>query len=105
MTRNWMEKYEQHNDEKFEREINARLEKFLEILDKTDEDYKRVGVLEDIIEQYEDLRRNIFDYNEQDYEAKKKELRDTIDRIKFEEHNSSRESQSWNEYRDEEMER
>ena len=105
MSKNWMEKYEQHNDEKFEKEINYRLERLLDELERTEEDYKRVNILEGIIEQYEDLRRNIFDYDEKDYQSKKKELKDTIDRIKFEEHNSSKEAESWNMYRDEEMER
>ena len=105
MSTNWMEKYEQHNDEKFEREINVRLDKLLELLDRTEDEYKRVSILEGIIEEYEDLRRNIFEYDKEDYEAKKKELRDTIDRIKYEEHNSTREAESWNMFRDEEMER
>ena len=102
MAQNWMEKYEQHNDEKFEREINNRLETLLDLLDRTVDQNARVNILEGIIEEYEDLRRNIFDYDEKDYEAKKKELKETIDRIKYEEHNSSKEAESWNEFRDEE---
>ena len=99
MARNWMEETEKWNDEKFEKQIRERLEYLLDKLALTTDDFKRLNILEGIIEEYEDLRRNVFEYDKDDYEKKKKEYNDLMDKIKYEEHNSSKESQSWNDYR------
>ena len=100
---NWMEKFEKSKDELREKELNTKLEKLLDLLDEAYRDKDRVKVLEEIIKVYGELKTEACDYDEKDYMAKKKELAEIRYKIKKQEHMESLESQSWNEYRDEEI--
>lgn len=100
---NWMEKFERSKDEQRERELNTKLEKLLELLDEAYRDKDRVKVLEKIIVVYGELRTDACDYDEKDYMSKKKELAEIRYKMKKQEHMESLESQSWNEYKDEEQ--
>lgn len=101
---NWMEKYERRNDEKRERELNARLENLLVSLDESFDNKARVKILKEIVEVYDELRIDACDYDQRDFEAKKCEL----DRLRYEimekAHMEDKDSQSWNDYRSEELE-
>lgn len=99
---NWMEKFERNKDEQREKELNTKLEKLLNLLDEAYEDKDRIKVLEEIIKVYGELKIDACDYDDKDYIAKKKELADIRYKIKKQEYMESLESQSWNEYKDEE---
>ena len=75
----------------------------MDLLDEAYRDKDRVKVLEEIIKVYGELKTEACDYDEKDYMAKKKELAEIRYKIKNQEHMESLESQSWNEYRDEEI--
>lgn len=100
---NWMEKFERSKDAQRERELNTKLEELLDFLDKAYRVKDRVKVIDEIIKIYEKLRVEACEYDEKDYIAKKKELEEIIYKRKMEEHMDSLESQSWNEYKDEEQ--
>ena len=101
---NWMEKYERRNDEKRERDLNARLSRLLDRLGECFYNRDRVKILKEIVEVYDELRVDACDYDEKDFEAKKCEL----DRVRYEimekAHMEDKDSQSWNDYKSEELE-
>lgn len=99
---NWMEKFERKKDEQGERELNVKLDKLLDLLDEIQTNKDRIRVLDKIINVYEELRVEAYDYDEKDYIRKKDELAKIRYRIKKEEYMETLESKSWNEYRDEE---
>ncbi|MBQ2938293.1 MAG: hypothetical protein IJE05_05405 [Clostridia bacterium] len=101
---NWMEKYERKKDEEREEELNIKLESLLDFLDEAYRDKDRVTIIERILRIYEELRIEACDYNEQDYKAKKKELLDIRYKIMKKKHMEDKESESWNEYKKEELE-
>lgn len=100
---NWMERFERSKDEQIERELNTKLEKLLDVLDVAYKDKERVKILEEIVKVYEELRIDACDYDEKDYIAKKKKMVEIRDKIKKQEYMESLESQSWNEYKEEEQ--
>ena len=99
---NWMEKFERNKDEQRERELNTKLEKLLDLLDKTYKNEGKIKILKEIIDVYKELKVDACDYDENDYICKKKELEVLRYRIKEQEHIESIESQSWNEFEEEE---
>lgn len=99
---NWMEKFERKKDEQRERELNVKLDKLLDLLDEIQTNNDRIRVLDKIINVYEELRVEAYDYDKKDYIRKKDELAKIRYRIKKEEYMETLESKSWNEYRDEE---
>ena len=101
---NWMEKFERNKDEQRERELNVELEKLLDLLDKTYKNEEKIKILKKIIDVYKELKVDACDYDEKDYISKKKELEEIRYRIKEQEHIKSTESQSWNEFEEEERE-
>ena len=101
---NWMEKYERSKDEARELEFNRKLKKLLNLLDEVYKDKDRIKVIENIIEVYEELKIDACDYDYNDYINKKKELAQIRYKLKKEEHMESQESQSWNDYKNEELE-
>ena len=102
---NWMENFEKREDEQKEKVLNRQLEKLLDLLDEAYKREDRIRVLEKIIQIYEELKKQLYDYNFKDYIAKKSELANIRLQIKKEEYMNSEESQSWNEYKKEEFEK
>lgn len=103
---NWMERYERRKDEQHERKLRQRLEDFIEYLEnKTNIGMiEKLNVLKNITETYHDLELEICQYDVEDYNNKKRELQKIKQRIMQIEHTDSEESQSWNEYKQEESE-
>ena len=101
---NWMEKYERKKDETRERILNTKLEQLLNLLDETYKKQDRVKVIEKIVEVYDKLRIDACDYDINDYRAKKEELLQIKYEIMKEDYMESKESQSWNDYKKEELE-
>ena len=100
---NWMQKFESKKDKQREKELNIKLEKLLDFLDKVYRDKDRIKVIEEIIKVYGELRLETCDYDEKDYQDKKKELAEIRYKMKMQEHMESLESQSWNDYKEEEQ--
>ena len=100
---NWMEKFERSKDEQRERELNIKLEKLLNLLDEAYKDEDRIKFLEEIIKVYGELRTDACEYDEKDCVSKKKELAEIRFKIKKQEYMKEVESQSWNEYEQEEQ--
>ena len=98
-----MEKYERSNDEKRERELNFRLRELLSLLDEAYRVGDRVKLLKEIVEVYDELRIEAFDYDEKDFEARKSELGKIRYELMEERHKMDKDSQSWNEYKSEEL--
>lgn len=101
---NWMEKFERTKDEAREKELNRKLNKLLDLLDETYRDDDRIKVIDNIIKVYDLLRIDACDFDYNDYINKKKQLVELKYKIKKKEHMESKESKSWNEFRDEELE-
>lgn len=101
---NWMEKYERKNDEKRERELNLRLGKLLNLLDEAYRVNDRIKLLKEIIEVYDELRIEAFDYDEKDFSDRKIELSKIRYKLMEKNHKEDKDSQSWNDYRVEELE-
>ena len=100
---NWMEKFERSKDEQRERELNSKLEKLLDLFDEVYKEMDKIKVLEEILKVYGELKTDACDYDEKDYIAKKKKMIEIRDKIKKQEYMESLESQSWNEYKEEEQ--
>lgn len=100
---NWMEKFERSKDETRESELNMKLKKLLNLLDEAYKDKDRIKVIESIIEVYDALKIDACDYDYSDYMSKKKELAEIRYKLKKEQYMNSQESQSWNEYKEEEQ--
>lgn len=102
---NWMERYEKRKDEQHEQELRERLERMIEYLENRTNigTTEKINILKKITETYHNLELEICQYDVEDYNRKKKELQILIDKIKSMEHKDSRESESWNEYQEEEL--
>lgn len=98
-----MERFEKDKDERWERELNLRLEKLLDLLDDNSECKQRAKLIEKILEVYDELRVEACEYDEVDYKAKKEELVRIRYEIMQKRYNEDIESKSWNEFRDEEQ--
>lgn len=101
---NWMEKFERSKDEARENELNRKLNKLLDLLDETYKDTDRIKIIESIINLYDELKIDACDYDFSDYMSKKKEMAEIRYKLKKKEHMESKESESWNEYKNEELE-
>lgn len=101
---NWMEKFERSKDEAKEEKLNGKLNKLLDLYDETYRDKDRIKIVEYIIKVYDELRIDACDFDYNDYINKKKELAEIRYKLKKKEHMESKESESWNEYRNEELE-
>ena len=101
---NWMEKFEKSKDEIRETELNTKLEKLLTLLDEAYDSKDRMKVIEKIIDVYNELKIDACDYDEKDFVAKKKELAEFRYTIMKKNYMEEKESESWNEYKKEELE-
>lgn len=102
--REWIQKYEDDEEETEKDILNARLNRLINFVDNV-RIYKvedMIRWLSNIVELYEKLRKSGFDFDEKDMIFRKKQLA----RIKYKklerEYMESKESESWNDYREEE---
>ena len=98
----WFEKYERNKDEAREREINDILKDLLNRYEKQREDKEAIKILEKIIEIYDMLKTELFEYDVKDYLDKKKQLVNLRYKKLQEENRNSDDFKSWDEYREEE---
>ena len=103
MRKNWMENFDRRNDEARERMLNNQLKDSLEILDELKDEQKRMKILEKIVEIYATLKTEACDIDEKDYLSKQKELVNLRYKKMQEKHKQETESQSWQEFQEEEQ--
>lgn len=99
---NWFEKYERNKDEARERELNYLLNDLLIQYERQRDDKETIKILEKIIEIYDTLKTELFEYDAKDYLDKKKQLANLRYKKLQEEHRNSDDFKSWDEYREEE---
>lgn len=100
---NWFEKFEKNNDERREKEINYLLEELLKKYENIEDESQKIKILEKIIEFYETLKIELFEYDANDYLKKKKELKILQYKKMEEKHKKSSDFSSWEEYKEEEQ--
>ena len=104
---NWAMKSERLADERWEKELNSNLEinlnKLEEIKSTEYLDSRQLKkVLTQIVEIYETMRSELFEYDVEDYRKRKVELENLKYKMLQEEHESMPESKSWQDYKKEE---
>lgn len=99
---NWFEKYERKKDESREQELNYLLNDLLIQYERQRDDKEAIKILEKIIEIYDTLKTELFEYDAKDYLDKKKQLANLRYKKLQEEHRNSDDFKSWDEYREEE---
>lgn len=102
--KNWMEKYEEKQDELRQTELNSKLEELYKYLEDVEDIQKRYNILKKIAEIYEKLKIESLEYDMQEYAEVKKEISKLKYRILEINYKNSEESQSWEELKKEELE-
>ena len=110
--KNWAQAYEDKENEKRERMLNHELENAVSDLERLlgsyykDDTTKLKEILERIVDAYQDLKRESFDFNEEDYNYYKNRLNKLIKEQPYkdleEKFKDSDEYKSWEAYKDEE---
>lgn len=102
----WMQKYENKEEEINEDILNEKLNELLNLVEESSE-YREddmLNVLKDIVELYAIIKRNGYDFDEKDMVLRKKQLAELRYRRLKQEHMESIDSESWEEYQNEENE-
>ncbi len=102
--KNWMEKYEEKQDELRQTELNSKLEELYKYLEDVEDIQKRYNILKKIAEIYEKLKIESLEYDMQEYAEVKKEISKLKYKILEINYKNSEESQSWEELKKEELE-
>lgn len=102
--KNWMEKYEEKQDELRQTELNSKLEELYKYLEDVEDIQKRYNILKKIAEIYEKLKIESLEYDMQEYAEVKKEISKLRYKILEINYKNSEESQSWEELKKEELE-
>lgn len=99
---NWMQKYEQTKDKQREKEQNRKLMQLLKILENAHTNKEKAKIIKQIIEIYEELKREACEYDNEDYILKRKELKQIRYKLMEERYQEEKETQSWKDYKEEE---
>ena len=102
--KNWMEKYEEKQDELRQTELNSKLEELYKYLEDVEDIQKRYNILKKIAEIYEKLKIESLEYDMQEYAEVKKEISKLKYKILEINYKNSEDSQSWEELKKEELE-
>jgi GTP cyclohydrolase I len=100
---NWMEIFEEEQDKKREEDLKRRLDGLLDLLGKVYSDEKIEKVLEEILKVYNELKREMYEYDEKDYSSKKQQLAELKYKIMIKNHIKTKDAQSWESYKREEQ--
>ena len=102
----WMQKYENKEDKKYEDILNEKLNKLLNLVDESTKfrEEDMLDALKNIVELCETLKRSGYDFDEKDMVLRKKQLAELRYRRLKQEHMESIDSESWEEYQNEENE-
>lgn len=101
---NWAQKYEEKKDKIAENMLNNKLDQLSEIIDNLNAgiDQYMLKILTEIVEIYDEMDRESYDFNEKDLLLRKKQLAELKYKILKNEHMNTMDSQSWEEYEKEE---
>lgn len=101
---NWMQKYENRQEKTYEEILKNQLNTLLDLVDNSVQ-YKMNDMqkaLIRIVELYEKLKNSGYDFDEKDMIFRKKQLVELRFKIQKREHMESYESESWNEFEENE---
>ncbi len=103
--KNWMEKFENRQDLTYENILNEKLDKLIDLVDGATQynTNSMLNALTSIVELYEKLKNNSYDFDEKDMIFRKKQLAELRYRKLKVEHMDAQESKSWNEFEEDEM--
>ena len=104
MMKNYMESLERRQEDIIESNLNNQLQKLIDLADNASffDENKMIQVFEKIIKVYYQLDKNGCDYDRQDAMFRKKKLAEMRYKKLKKEEAESRESESWNEFKEEE---
>ena len=103
---NWMQKFENREEKKYEDILNEKLNKLINLVDESSEfkENDMINALSKIVDIYENLKRSGYDFDEKDMNFRKKQLAEMRYKKLKREHMETKESNSWNEFEEEEQE-
>lgn len=107
--KNWMQKYEDDKEKTEEDILKERLNRLLDLVDNV-KNYKvedRIKCLSYIVELYEKLEKNEYELDKEDKKdmiLRKKQLTELKWKQSKNEYMKTKESESWSDYREEEIE-
>ena len=104
---NWMEKFENRQEETYENKLNNELESLIDLVDNSREYNEKdmEKALTRIVKIYEELKSIGLKYDEKDMVFRKKQLVELRFIMKKREYMGTEEASSWNEFEEEEQER
>lgn len=102
--KNWAQQYEEKQDEINENKLNDKLDELSEIIDNINAgiDQYMLEILTEIVEIYDEMDREAYEFNEKDFLLRKKQLAELKYKILKKEHMNTKDFQSWEEYEEEE---
>lgn len=101
---NWMERFEKKQDKIREDFLNNKLDSKLDLAYMEKDTNKVIILLSEALEIYETLKMEGFNYNEVEYLKLKSELNDLKYKEMEKRNRNTKESQSWEEFKKEELE-
>lgn len=101
-----MEKFENRQEETYENKLNNELDSLIDLVDNSREYNEKdmEKALTRIVKIYQELKGIGLKYDEKDIVFRKKQLAELRFKIQKKEHMESHESESWNEFEEEEQE-
>lgn len=104
---NWMEKFENRQEETYENKLNNELDSLIDLVDNSREYNEKdmEKALTRIVKIYEELKSIGLKYDEKDMVFRKKQLVELRFIMKKREYMGTKEESSWNEFEEEEQER
>ena len=104
---NWMEKFENRQEETYENKLNNELDSLIDLVDNSREYNEKdmEKALTRIVKIYEELKSIGLKYYEKDMVFRKKQLVELRFIMKKREYMGTQEASSWNEFEKEEQER
>ncbi len=83
MSSKYWEKLDEHNDQKFERDIRNKIEYFSNLISIEQDKNKKLEYIKSVISLYDDLRINCLDYTERDEKEKQKYIKEIDDIVNY----------------------
>ena len=104
---NWMEKFENRQEETYENKLNNELDSLIDLVDNSREYNEKdmEKALTRIVKIYEELKSIGLKYDEKDMVFRKKQLVELRFIMKKREYMGTKEACSWNEFEEKEQER
>ncbi len=109
MARDWMNKWESNEDERWEKSLKEEIEQYIDKFDIIKASSKPIdyielkNLIEKIVDKYHIMKVHSMEYDEEQYNYFLKELEMVKYKLLEEKHNNDKDTKSWEEYREEEQ--